>query len=79
MAKTAYSFEKSVTKSVKYPVFAAIATFVLQALEVSIVGLGIQFPEEVEQITKNPQLFIGLGLVIFVYDLLKHRFGVRMP
>jgi len=74
-----YNLEKSVTKAVKYPIFAAIATYLLKVLEVSIVGLGIQFPAEVGQITANPQLFLGLAIVIFVYDFIKHRLNVLIP
>jgi hypothetical protein len=79
MKNTDYSLEKSVMKAVKYPVFGLIASYILKILGIVIAGVGIQFPEEVNLISQKPGLFLGLALIIFVYDWLKHRVGVNLP
>lgn len=73
----AYDLGKSVVKSVKYPIFAAIAGKLLLILEASILGFAIQFPEGVSALT-DPGTAIALGVVIFVYDYLKHKTGVKL-
>jgi len=74
-----YSLEKSITKSIKYPIFGLIASFILKVLDIAILGLGIQFPKEVQIISQNPQVFLGLAVVIFMYDVLKHKVGIKLP
>jgi len=74
----AYDLGKSLTKAVKYPVFAAIVGVILQVLEASILGFKIQFPEGVDALT-DPQTALALIVVIFVYDCLKHKVGLRLP
>jgi len=74
-----YSVEKSLTKAVKYPVFALIVGYILKLLEMSVIGLKVQFPSGVDALTQ-PGLAIAVGLIIFVYDWLKHGpFGVNLP
>jgi len=74
-----YSLKKSVTKAVKYPIFGFVVSYILKILGIVMAGLGIQFPEEINLISQNPSLFLGLALVIFVYDWLKHKVGARLP
>jgi len=75
----AYDVGKSLTKSVKYPLFAMIAGVILKLLEVSIAGFDVEFPEVADIVSESPEIAVGLGVIIFIYDYLKHKVGVRIP
>jgi len=74
-----YSVEKSVVKAVKYPIFGVILGYLVKFLEIFLGGLSVQFPQEIGQITTNPKLYLTLAVVVFIYDWLKHKAGVRIP
>jgi hypothetical protein len=74
-----YKIEMSALKAVKYPIFGVIANYILQLLGIVIAGFNVQMPEAVETMSKNPQLYLGLAGVIFVYDFLKHKLEVPLP
>jgi len=58
-----YSYRKSIKKGIKYAI---------------IIGLGIFISGFAKVYPEYAQLTIG-GLLVMVYDYLKHKWGVRLP
>jgi len=67
---------KSAVKSVKYPLFAQFLAIALELLE-NYTSISVYIPW-LEEIVASGALFV-VGGVIFVYDVLKHGFGVKLP
>ena len=73
-----YDIGKSLTKAIKYPVFAWIAKIVLGAFDLIILGIDIKFPDGVDAL-EYPKVAIAVGIVIFAYDFLKHKMDIKLP
>jgi len=58
-----YSFLKSLLKAIKYPL--------LVAMGLGIAGFCGEYPE-------YANMTVG-GVMILVYDLIKHKLGVKLP
>jgi len=67
----AYLIEKSIAKGVKYPVFIWAMGGLTTLLELVIAGLPVIAPDVAD--------LTVLGILVFVYDLLKHGVGVKLP
>ena len=79
MHKSEYRVELSALKAVKYPVFAAVITYILKFLGIVVAGFHVQMPMGVDMMIQNVQLYMGMAMIIFIYDFLKHYAGVRLP
>ena len=67
---------KSAVKSVKYPIFAQFLGVALGWLE-NYTSIAVYIPW-LDEIIASGALFV-VGGVIFMYDVLKHGFGAKLP
>jgi hypothetical protein len=74
-----YDLGKSLQKAAKYPIATFILSGVLKLLDIAIAGFKVQLPEGAQVIVDHPEIAFGFGLVILIYDWLKHKEGLRLP
>lgn len=76
MFKEGYKLQLSILKAVKYPLSVEVLSFIVDMI-------GKYTPVEIDiKLLQNPIVlgaFTSVGLIIFIYDVLKHGLGVKLP